>query len=118
MTLAAKLLMGSKKCNNGTDVSCRHASLVEIERHNVGDRGQSLMFFFTFYRADFSVFRPTGAIPCTDQGEIWQGERTLRLLLSATVCQISKCNVLCVIIETKLCAEYRSRPMVIFNSMK
>jgi len=37
-----------------------------------------------FYsRADFRIFRPAGATRCTDQGEIWHGERTIGPLIRA-----------------------------------
>ena len=42
---------------------------------------------YCFYsRADFRVFRPSGATRCTDKGEIWHGGANRR---SAPPCQIS-----------------------------
>jgi len=46
---------------------------------------RQLCRYFVYSRADFGVFRPTGATRCTDQGQIWQegGDRR-----SAPPCQI------------------------------
>jgi len=35
--------------------------------------GGQLCRYFVYSRADFGVFRPSGATRCTDQGQIWQG---------------------------------------------
>jgi len=42
-------------------------------------KGQLCRYYFYLW-ADFSVFRPTGATRCTDQGEIWQVVAVLRAI--------------------------------------
>jgi len=51
---------------------------------------RQLCRYFVYSRADFGVFRPTGATRCTDQGEIWQEGADRR---SAPPCQISPWSV-------------------------